>query len=254
VVDGAGDARVIASGACRCRFDEQSARRWALREGPSGVAETLRDGDSPSEQIARQPRFRSSPAHSLRLRLLGASPSSGRAGCRRRRARPLGRGLAPWPSPRDARLALRQRRFTDGDRGEGDGGDGAAEGTGSGKERFVSVVATSCAPRSTALQGFTELPSLARVPARARGAVLEPPPWRSGAAGRIVAELLDLSRIESGRPLELRREPVGRGRVSRANVELFAARTGAIASSGSQTPGGRRLHAGSGRGGPLPKN
>jgi len=69
--------------------------------------------------------------------------------------------------------------------------------------------------------------SLSRRAARARGAVLEPPPWRSGAAGRIVAGAARSLRIESGRPLSSGREPVGTWPSSSSgNVELFAASTG----------------------------
>ncbi len=41
--------------------------------------------------------------------------------------------------------------------------------------------------------------------------------------GRIVGELLDLSRIETGRPLDLRREAVDLAEALERNVELFAA-------------------------------
>jgi two-component system phosphate regulon sensor histidine kinase PhoR len=75
----------------------------------------------------------------------------------------------------------------------------------------------------TALQGFSELLLRSAVPPEKTRRCLVYLHTEACALGRIVGELLDLSRIEAGRPLELRPESVDLDELMERNVELFAA-------------------------------
>jgi signal transduction histidine kinase len=90
------------------------------------------------------------------------------------------------------------------------------------KSEFLSVVSHELRTPLTALQGFSEL-LLARdvQPDRARR-YLQHVQTESQRLGRMVADLLDLSRIESGRGLSLRREPFDLRELVECNVEVFA--------------------------------
>jgi signal transduction histidine kinase len=90
------------------------------------------------------------------------------------------------------------------------------------KSEFLSVVSHELRTPLTALQGFSEL-LLARdvQPDRARR-YLQHVQAESQRLGRVVADLLDLSRIESGRGLSLRREPFDLRELVECNVEVFA--------------------------------
>ena len=90
------------------------------------------------------------------------------------------------------------------------------------KSEFLSVVSHELRTPLTALQGFSELLLDRDVPpARARR-YLRHVQTESQRLGRIVADLLDLSRIESGRGLSLRREPFDLRELVECNVEVFA--------------------------------
>src|SRR5207247_9931882 len=91
------------------------------------------------------------------------------------------------------------------------------------KSEFVSVVAHELRTPLTALQGFTELLLSRAVPPEHATRFLSHLHGEAERLGRIVAELLDLSRIESGRPLELRRGWGDVAELLERNVELFAA-------------------------------
>lgn len=122
----------------------------------------------------------------------------------------------------NARLTQRQRRFAQ------DLEDKVARATerlreiDQAKSEFLSVVSHELRTPLTALQGFSEL-LLARdvPPARARR-YLGHVHTESQRLGRIVTDLLDLSRIESGRGLSLRPEPLDLRELLERNVELFA--------------------------------
>ena len=122
----------------------------------------------------------------------------------------------------NARLTERQRRFAQ------ELEDKVARATqrlreiDQAKSEFLSVVSHELRTPLTALQGFSEL-LLARDvrPDRARR-YLGHVHTESQRLGRIVTDLLDLSRIESGRGLSLRREPLDLRELLERNVEIFA--------------------------------
>jgi signal transduction histidine kinase len=123
----------------------------------------------------------------------------------------------------NARLALRQRGFAR------ELEDKVAAATESlreldrAKSEFLSVVSHELRTPLTALQGFSEL-LLSRTPSAEQAArFLRHIHGEAQRLGRIVSELLDLSRIEAGRPQTLRRDPVDLCALVADNVELFAA-------------------------------
>ncbi|PYO57800.1 MAG: hypothetical protein DMD83_07330 [Candidatus Rokuibacteriota bacterium] len=231
VVGGAGDTRVIASAPAGCRFDEQSAVGWTLREGHPVSAEDLhRDARFTSEQIAGPTPVRglvlpldsgSGLLGALAVERAGGLPSATRAA-----AREMALHLAL--AIENARLALRQRRLRELDQA---------------KSEFVSVVAHELRTPLTALQGFTELLLSRAVPPEHAARFLSHLHGEAKRLGRIVAELLDLSRIESGRPLELRREPLDVAELLERNVELFAAQHRRHRFEWTPDPGAPMLHA-----------
>jgi len=91
------------------------------------------------------------------------------------------------------------------------------------KTEFLSVVSHELRTPLTALQGFSELllrSALAPDKARRCLAYIH---TEACSLGRIVGELLDLSRIEAGRALEMKPEPVDLDGLMERNVEMFAA-------------------------------
>jgi signal transduction histidine kinase len=91
------------------------------------------------------------------------------------------------------------------------------------KSEFLSVVSHELRTPLTALQGFSELLLRSALPPERAHRCLVYLHTEACALGRIVGELLDLSRIEAGHPLELRPEPVDLDELMERNVELFAA-------------------------------
>jgi signal transduction histidine kinase len=91
------------------------------------------------------------------------------------------------------------------------------------KSEFLSVVSHELRTPLTALQGFSELLLARAIPPDRAARFLGHMHHEAQRLGRIVSELLDLSRIESGRPELLRREPVDVGELVARSVELFAA-------------------------------
>jgi signal transduction histidine kinase len=90
------------------------------------------------------------------------------------------------------------------------------------KSEFLSVVSHELRTPLTALQGFSELLLVRDVaPERARR-YLGHVHTESQRLGRIVTDLLDLTRIESGRSLSLRREQLDLRDLIEANLEVFA--------------------------------
>jgi two-component system sensor histidine kinase VicK len=90
------------------------------------------------------------------------------------------------------------------------------------KTECLSVVAPEVRTPLTAGQGFSEL-VIARSLAPDRSTrFLRHIHTEAGRLGRIVTELLDLSRIEAGRELDLKREAVDVVEVIERNIDLFA--------------------------------
>ena len=90
------------------------------------------------------------------------------------------------------------------------------------KSEFLSVVSHELRTPLTALQGFSELLLARDVPPDRARRYLQHVQTESQRLGRVVADLLDLSRIESGRGLSLRREPFDLRELVECNVEVFA--------------------------------
>jgi signal transduction histidine kinase len=122
----------------------------------------------------------------------------------------------------NARLTERQRRFAQ------ELEDKVARATqrlreiDQAKSEFLSVVSHELRTPLTALQGFSELLLARDVPPDRARRYLHHVQTESQRLGRIVADLLDLSRIESGRGLSLRREPFDLRELVECNVEVFA--------------------------------
>lgn len=90
------------------------------------------------------------------------------------------------------------------------------------KSEFLSVVSHELRTPLTALQGFSELLLSRDVPPERAARFLGHLHREAQRLGRIVGELLDLSRIEAGQGETLRREEVDLGRLVEDNIELLA--------------------------------
>jgi len=121
-----------------------------------------------------------------------------------------------------ARLTERQRRFAD------ELEDKVARATrrlrelDQAKSEFLSVVSHELRTPLTALQGFSELLLAREVPVERARRYLGHVHAESQRLGRIVADLLDLSRIESGRGLSLRPVQLDLREALEGNVDIFA--------------------------------
>ncbi len=111
------------------------------------------------------------------------------------------------------------------------------------KTEFLSVVSHELRTPLTALQGFSELLLRSALPPERAHRCLVYLHTEACTLGRIVGELLDLSRIEAGRPLELRPEPVDLDALMERNAELFAAEHGDHRFRWTPTPPGSALRA-----------
>jgi signal transduction histidine kinase len=92
--------------------------------------------------------------------------------------------------------------------GEGGGATARLRELDQAKSEFLTVVSHELRTPLTALQGFSELLLRSALPPDKAHRCLVYLHTEACALGRIVGELLDLSRIEVGRPLELRPERV----------------------------------------------
>lgn len=220
------DARVVGSAPGGLRFAEESAVGWTLREGQPVFA----------QDIERDPRFAPAraagpiPVRGLVLPLdsgsgllgaLAVERVGGLSPATRAAAREMALHLAL--AVENARLTQRQRRFTEELEEKVAAATERLRQLDQAKTEFVSVVAHELRTPLTALQGFTELLVSRAVPRDRAAKFLSHLHSEAERLGRIVAELLDLSRIETGRPLELRREAVDLPEAIERNVELFAA-------------------------------
>jgi signal transduction histidine kinase len=143
----------------------------------------------------------------------------------------------------NARLTLQQRRFTDELNEKVAAGTERLMELDRAKTEFVSVVAHELRTPLTALQGFTELLLSRSVPPDRQARFLGYVHAEARRLGRIVAELLDLSRIETGRSPELRREPVDVSELLERNAELFATQHPGHRFAWTARPTERVLHA-----------
>jgi len=123
----------------------------------------------------------------------------------------------------NARLTLRQHHFAEELAEKVSAATARLRELDQAKTEFLSVVSHELRTPLTALQGFSELLlRSALAPDRARRCLVYLH-TEACTLGRIVGELLDLSRIEAGRPIELRPEPVDLAELIERNLEIFAA-------------------------------
>lgn len=209
---------------------EDSAARWVLRAG-----ESLFVSDLESDRRFGAPWRSAGPPRRALLVPLGAR--EGRLGVlaierrgefpRALRAAVETLALALALGIDNACLAERQRRFADELEEKVAAATHRLRELDRAKSDFVSIVSHELRTPLTSIQGFSEL-LLTRPPA-GEGArrCLEAIHREAERLGRIVADLLDLSRIESGRERALGTAPLALGPLVDANVHLFASQSAA---------------------------
>lgn len=213
-------------------FGADSAAAWVLRAGRS-----LFVSDLESDLRFRFSGQAAGPPRRVLLVPLGAR--EGRVGVlaferrgefpRELRATAETLGLQLALGIENARLADRQRRFADELEEKVAAATRRLRELDRAKSDFVSIVSHELRTPLTSIQGFSEL-LLARPPSEAAARrCLASIHREAERLGRIVADLLDLSRIESGREGALRPTPLALGPLIDANVELFKPQSGAHA-------------------------
>ncbi len=123
----------------------------------------------------------------------------------------------------NARLTLRQRGFARELEDKVSAATERLREIDRAKSEFLSVVSHELRTPLTALQGFSELLLTRAVPPERAERFLRHLHTEARRLGRIVGELLDLSRIETGSAQALRCDAVSLDELIEANVELFAA-------------------------------
>jgi signal transduction histidine kinase len=121
----------------------------------------------------------------------------------------------------NAQLAARQRRFADELAQKVAEATRRLEELDRAKSSFVAIASHELRTPLTALQGFSELLAMRRLPpdeVRRLAGIMRGEAKR---LGRIVSDLLDLSRIERGLALELRRAPVAVEALLVATADVF---------------------------------
>jgi len=122
----------------------------------------------------------------------------------------------------NARLTERQRHFAQELEEKIAGATRRLRELDQAKNEFLSIASHELRTPLTALQGFSELLLTRDVPPERARRYLGHLHTESQRLGRIVGDLLDLSRIESGRGPTLERVAVDLGAMIEANVEIFA--------------------------------
>lgn len=211
-----------------CAFRADSAAGWVLREGRS-----LFVGDLESDLRFGPPRLIAGPPRRVVLAPLRAREE--RLGVlaverwgefsREQRAMVETLGLQLALGIENRQLADRQRRFAEELEEKVAAATQRLRELDRAKSDFVSIVSHELRTPLTSIQGFSEL--LLTRPASAERArrVLSSIHREAERLGRIVADLLDLSRIESGRAGPLLPVPLALGPLIEANAELFGAQS-----------------------------
>src|SRR5262244_322903 len=122
----------------------------------------------------------------------------------------------------NARLTERQRHFAQELEEKVAGATRRLRELDQAKNEFLSIASHELRTPLTALQGFSELLLTRDVPPERARRYLGHLHTESQRLGRIVGDVLDLSRIESGRGPTLERVSVDLGAMIKANVEIFA--------------------------------
>ncbi|HET8575467.1 MAG TPA: GAF domain-containing sensor histidine kinase [Methylomirabilota bacterium] len=123
----------------------------------------------------------------------------------------------------NARLSLRQRRFNEELEQKVTAATARLRELDEAKSEFLSIVSHELRTPITALQGFSELLLSRPVPPEQARRFLGHLHAEAQRLGRMVAELLDLARIQAGRPLEMRRDRIDLAELMERNAELFSA-------------------------------
>ncbi len=143
----------------------------------------------------------------------------------------------------NARLTLRQERFAEELAEKVEAATTRLRELDQAKTEFLSVVSHELRTPLTALQGFSELLLRSTLPPEKAHRCLVYLHTEACTLGRIVGELLDLSRIEAGRALDLHPEPVDLDALLERNVELFATEHRQHRFALTRTAPGLALHA-----------
>jgi signal transduction histidine kinase len=122
----------------------------------------------------------------------------------------------------NVRLTLRQRRFAEELEDKVVAATERLRDLDQAKTQFLSVVAHELRTPLTALQGLSELLLERALPPERTTRFLRHIHGEAERLGRIVTELLDLSRIETGRGLDLKPEEVNLAAMIERNIDLFA--------------------------------
>ena len=225
VVGGAAGRRIVASAPSGVGFAENSALAWTLHEGqPLFAADVSRDprfaeGVTPGPTPIRGLVLPLDPG-SGPLGALAVEQSAGLRPTRHAAAREMALHVAL--AVENARLTLRQRSFTEELEDKVAAATERLRDLDRAKTEFVSVVAHELRTPLTALQGFTEILLARQVPPERAARFLGHLHSEAERLGRIVSELLDLSRIETGGTVELSREEIDLAEALERNVDLFA--------------------------------
>ena len=227
LVIGDGPERLIAvSPPGAARVDPRSAAAWAHRTGGTVEVRDLetdprfdvrrRLGPAPVRGLVIPLRAGGAPVGALALQWIGDPVAHTRLA-----AEELAVHLGSVVD--NARLTIRQRGFAKELEDKVSAATRRLLELDRAKSEFLSVVSHELRTPLTALQGFSELMLTRAVPPARAERFLGHLHTEAQRLGRIVGELLDISRIESGHAQSLRRDTVSLDELIEANVELFAA-------------------------------
>lgn len=216
---------IVASAPGRCRFDEQSVAGTSLVAGRGMLVADLTTDPRLAHHRHRDPR----PVRGLVVPLDTGTGALGVlaiecSGDLSRRTRAAATELAMHLALgiENVRLTLQQRRFSEELEGKVAAATVRLRELDRAKTEFLSVVAHELRTPLTALQGFSELLIARSLSPDRTTRFLRHIHTEAGRLGRIVSELLDLSRIETGRELDLKREAVDVAELIERNIDLFA--------------------------------
>lgn len=227
VLDAGSDARAVASAPPGATLHPRSAAVWVAS---TGCALVLPDVVEAVPGPGGPPAGAGAPRRGLLLPLRADGQTLGALAIETRGdllpgARAAAEELAMYLALalENARLGLLQRRFAEELEAKVAAATRSLRELDRAKSELVSVVSHELRTPLTALQGFAELLLGRDVPADRARRWLGHIHGEAQRLARIVADLLDLARIESGGALEMARDPVDLGATVGRNVDLFAA-------------------------------
>jgi len=219
------DDVVVAGAPALTDFSNRSAAAWVLRSAqPLAVSDLSTDPrcGSSAHGSARPLRGLCLPLDSGSgpVGVLAVERAGDLGGSVRSTAEAIAMHLALGIE--NVRLTRRQRRFAEELEDKVAGATRRLRELDQARTDFLSVVAHELRTPLTALQGFSELLLTRALPPERASRFLAHIHAEAGRLGRIVADLLDLSRIDAARGLELRREEIDLSELIERNVDLFA--------------------------------